>query len=90
VNLTLAQRAQGLAQDLLLSSYEPAPDVPTPGSAAWMLAVDKMARHFLHLFQARKHELLRSGTPPAMPALGPGAAAATKALLQQIAREARP
>lgn len=81
MNSTLAQRAQLLAHELLLASYEPAPDVPVPGSSAWQLTVEKVTKHFLHLFGQNKHLLLRSGPPPAMPALGPGAAAATRARL---------
>lgn len=82
MNATLAQRAQALAHDLLLASYVPDAETPAPGSATWNRTVEKVARHFLHLFDKHKHELLRSGPPPAMPALGPGAAAATKALLR--------
>lgn len=82
---TLAQRAQTLAHEMLLASYVPEAETPAPGSAGWQITVEKVARHFLHLFDAHKHDLLRSGPPPAMPALGPGAAAATKALLLKAA-----
>jgi len=88
MNLTLAQGAHALAHDLLLATYEPDAETPAPGSAAWNVAVEKVARHFLHLFDAHKHELLRSGPPPAMPAMSNRAAAATKALLLTAAKEA--
>lgn len=87
MNLTLAQRAQTLAHDLLLASYVPDAETPAPGSEAWERAVVQIAKHLLHVFHQNKHELLRSGPPPSMPALGPGAAAATKALLMKVAKE---
>jgi hypothetical protein len=85
VNLTLSQRARALANQMLLASYVPDAETPAPGSAAWQLAVEQMARHFVHLFHTRKHELLRSGPPPAMPTLSPRAA--TRALLLKVAKE---
>lgn len=85
MNLTLSQRAQLLANELLTASYVPDPETPAPGSAAWERAIEQITKHLLHVFHQHKHELLRSGPPPAMPTLGPGAAAATKALLLKVA-----
>jgi hypothetical protein len=78
---TLAQRAQLLANALLLASYVPDAETPTPGSPGWTRAVELVAAHLVHVFHATKHTLLRSGPPPRMPALNPRASAATKALL---------
>lgn len=87
MNLSLSQRAHALANDMLLAAYVPDAETPAPGSAAWNRAVEKVARHFLHLFHVKKHLLLRSGPPPAMPELSPRAGAATKALLLNVAKE---
>jgi hypothetical protein len=87
MNLTLVQRAQALAYDLLLASFEPDDETPGPGSPAWDRAVEQVAGHLLHLFHQHKHLLLGSGPPPQVAQLGLGAAAATRALLQRIARE---
>lgn len=86
MNSTLAQRAQLLAHELLLSTYEPSPGVPEPGSPAWDRAVLAMAKHLLYVFDKNKHLLIRRGPAPQVPQLGPSAVQATKTLLQRFAK----